>query len=195
MLAGKKYGKTYHEIITHAKEDPDFFDDEDKLLISTIASMQEKTNKGMLMRVSGKRDEQGKPLGMFAEGELLWHSNEAGTLTFTPGIALYGYENVVGSSTGFVSTTDYYENVSESFRSELDDMIMIHSYQKGAINPGFLPEQDAVSRASQCPVDNTEIPMVIKSPGGIKGLHYSVNTISQIKGMSIAESRKVFEEI
>jgi Taurine catabolism dioxygenase TauD, TfdA family len=46
-----------------------------------------------------------------------------------------------------------------------------------------------------CPVDGKEIPMVITSPGGIRGLHYSVNTVWGIKGMSKAESDKVFERI
>lgn len=191
----KKYNTNYRDIIRNSQENPDFFDDDDKLMLKTLGSMQEKTDKGMLMRVSGQRDDRGKPLGMFAEGELLWHSNEAGTLTFTPGVALYAYENVVGSSTGFLTTTDYYENVSESFRSELDEMVLIHTYQKGAINPGHLEEQELITQKVFCPVDNIEIPMVIQSPGGIKGLHYSVNTVSQIKGMTIDESRKVFEEI
>ena len=29
-----------------------------------------------------------------------------------------------------------------------------------------------------CPFPNTEIPMVIQSPAGIKGLHYSFNTVT-----------------
>jgi alpha-ketoglutarate-dependent taurine dioxygenase len=45
-----------------------------------------------------------------------------------------------------------------------------------------------------CPVPN-ELPLVIQSPAGIKGLHYSINTISGIKGMSQAESKKVFDYI
>jgi alpha-ketoglutarate-dependent taurine dioxygenase len=46
-----------------------------------------------------------------------------------------------------------------------------------------------------CPIDDTEIPMVIKSPGGITGLHYSINTAYSIKGMTKEESDQVFEEI
>jgi alpha-ketoglutarate-dependent taurine dioxygenase len=49
--------------------------------------------------------------------------------------------------------------------------------------------------ANMCPVDGTEIPIVMCSPGGIIGLHYSTNTIHSIKGMTEAESNAVFEEI
>ena len=52
-----------------------------------------------------------------------------------------------------------------------------------------------VMHANMCPEDGVEIPMVIKSPGGIKGLHYSINTIHSIKGMSKQDSEKVFAEI
>jgi len=45
-----------------------------------------KAHTGMI-RVSGKRV-NGKPIGMFADGELLWHSNESGDLAFTPAVAL-----------------------------------------------------------------------------------------------------------
>ena len=46
-----------------------------------------------------------------------------------------------------------------------------------------------------CPVDNSRIPLVIKSPGGHKGLHFSVNTIYKIEGMSDEESDKLLKHI
>lgn len=147
------------------------------------------------LRVSGKKDKDGNRLGMFAEGELLWHSNESGNLIFTPGVSLLGHACMVGSSTGFLTTTDYYENVSNSFRSELDEMILLHRFTPGAINPGLNKDQDTVMYHNMCPEDDVEIPMVIQSPAGIIGLHYSVNTVYSIKGMSKAESDAVFKEI
>lgn len=148
-----------------------------------------------LVKVTGRRNDQGQAEGMFAEGELLWHSNESGNLTFTPGVSLLAKEGVVGSATGFLTTTDWYEQQSESFRSELDDMIILHKFTPGKINPGLRPEQDFMMYKNMCPVDNVLIPLVIQSPAGIKGLHYTVNTIDQIQGMSATESQKLFERI
>jgi alpha-ketoglutarate-dependent taurine dioxygenase len=192
----KKYNVTFGECVKMAMSNSQEMEVKDRELLQTLARMQEITNDGkFVMRVSGRRDENGNPLGMFAEGELLWHSNESGNITFTPGVALLGAENVVGSSTGFVTTVDYYENVSESFRSELDDMIVVHQFTPGRINPGLRYDQDNIMNANMCPEDGVEIPMVITSPGGHRGLHYSVNTISHIQGMSVEESRKVFDKI
>jgi alpha-ketoglutarate-dependent taurine dioxygenase len=194
----KKYPQyTWSEVVKLSLTNSPEIEDIDKLRLSNIARMQEvDPNTGRhIMRVTGKRDEDGNALGMFAEGELLWHSNESGTLTFTPGVALLGAENMIGSSTGFLTTPDYYENVSNAFRSELDEMILIHCFTPGRINPGLRIEQDEVMHANMCPVDGTEIPIVMRSPGGIVGLHYSTNTIHSIKGMTEAESNAVFEEI
>jgi len=147
-----------------------------------------------LVKVSGKKSQDGAPEGLFAEGELLWHSNESGQLCFTPGVGLLGVSGVVGSATGFATTTDWYESQSESFRSELDEMIICHEFTPGRINPGLRIEQDQILYKNMCPTPQ-EIPLVIQSPGGITGLHYSVNTINTIKGMTITESQKIFDII
>jgi len=189
-------GMTWTQVVKASIADSPEIEDVDKLRLQSIARMQEHSPEGKhVMRVSGRRDENGNALGMFAEGELLWHSNESGNLAFTPGVSLLGSENMIGSSTGFLTTPDYYENVSERFRSELDEMVLIHKFTPGKINPGLRMEQDEVMHSNMCPTDGVEIPMVIQSPGGIKGLHYSINTIYSIKGMSEEDSQKVFDEI
>lgn len=192
----KKYNQQWNWLFKEAQADNPIISAEDRHRINAIAKVQYQTPNGKsFMKVSGKKDEEGNPLGMFAEGELLWHSNESGTLTFTPGVCLLGVQNMVGSATGFITTPDYYENVSNAFRSELDEMILQHRFTPGAINPGLNAEQDAIMNANMCPVDDIEIPMVINSPGGIRGLHYSTNTIYSIKGMTKEESDAVFAEI
>jgi len=195
----KKYNTTsIGELIGRSMMNDPTMDTDDKAALVEMSRMIESSTggkKSSVMRVSGRKDEQGNPLGMFAEGELLWHSNESGTLAFVPGVSLLGSENVIGSSTGFLTTVDYYENVSESFRSELDEMILVHQFTPGKINPGLRAEQDVVVHLNMCPEDGSEIPMVVQSPGGIKGLHYSINTVYSIKGMSKEDSDKVFAEI
>jgi len=184
-------GKTVSDVVQMVKEGSDEILDEHRELIENVMLIRA---PGGVQRVSGKKNKQGKPLGMFQEGELLWHSNESGNIAFTPGVALLGAENMVGSSTGFLQTADYYQSVTESFRSELDDMILIHKFMPGKINPGLNHGQDNLMKINMCPEDN-ELPMVIQSPGGIRGLHYSVNTVWGIKGMSKTDADQVFKEI
>ena len=169
--------------------------DEEKDIIrefQRVGGCNQKT--GNTLRVSGKKV-NGQRIGMFADGELLWHSNESGDIAFTPAVALLGAENMTNSATGFMVTTPYYYSVSDSFRSELDEMILIHNFMPGRINPGLNDPQDNLMYKNMCPDPDTEIPLVIESPAGIKGLHYSFNTVTGIKGMSNLEAKKVLAEI
>ena len=179
----------------------------DHIIASTEVSEEEKNiirefqrvggcnqKTGNTLRVSGKKI-NGQRIGMFADGELLWHSNESGDIAFTPAVALLGAENMTNSATGFMVTTPYYYSVSDSFRSELDEMVLIHNFVPGRINPGLNDPQDNLMYKNMCPDPDTEIPLVIESPAGIKGLHYSFNTVTGIKGMSNLEAKKVLAEI
>lgn len=172
-------------------------DDLDRKLIEAYQNIVERPHNdpASIIRVMGGRDENNNPKGMFAEGELLWHSNESGNIAGAPGVALLGLENTTKSATGFLTTVDYYENVPDSFRRELDEMVLIHNFMPGKINPGLNDEQDTLMYSNMVPHPNTEIPMVIKSPGGYTGLHYSFNTVSAIKGMSQKESDRVLKHI
>lgn len=190
-----KYNMPWDFIITLTMIDSPDISAKDRRIVKGCMSTLEQTAGGYVGRVSGGYDKDGNPLGFFAEGELDWHSNESGTLTYSPGVSLFAAKNVEGSATCFLTTTDYYESVPDSFRRELDNMILIHNFTPGKINPGLNADQDEIMNVNMCPYDGKEIPMVITSPGGIKGLHYSVNTAWSIKGMSKAESDEVFARI
>jgi alpha-ketoglutarate-dependent taurine dioxygenase len=191
----KKYNMPFDVIVTLAETNDSLLDTVDADAVNALYNTQEKTQTGYdVSKVAGGYDKQGRPKGLFAEGELQWHSNESGTLTWTPGVALLGAKGVKGSATCFMTTADWYQDQSESFRSELDDMVITHRFTPGKINPGLNKQHDAIMQANMCPKEQ-DIPMIIQSPGGIKGLHYSINTVSQVKGMTQKESNKLFAKL
>jgi hypothetical protein len=73
-------------------------------------------------------------------------------------------------------------------------MIIEHKFTPGKIAPGVPDDQDLLMHANMCPED-CDIPLVIQSPGGITGLHYSINTVSGIKNATAAESKQIFDTI
>lgn len=130
--------------------------------------------------------------GLFGSGELLWHSNESGDIAFTPGVALLGDHGMTKSATGFMVTTPYYNSLSDSMRSELDEMVLIHNFQEGKIN---VSDENNVVYKNMCPDPETEIPLVIQSPAGIKGLHFPYNTVSGSNNdRLLAEIKKDLEQ-
>ena len=46
-----------------------------------------------------------------------------------------------------------------------------------------------------CPEPDTEIPLVIQSPAGIKGFHFPNNTVTGIKGMSKSDSTRFLNDL
>jgi hypothetical protein len=108
---------------------------------------------------------------------------------------LYGKAGMVGSATGFCSSTDWYEKQSESFRSELDELVAIHSYKPYSIAPDADEGHEAVMRRNFTMDGGAEIPLVIKSPGGIKGLHFTWATVTGFSGMTKKESDKLIDKL
>jgi hypothetical protein len=145
--------------------------------------------------VSGRLDEKGKTLGTFAGASCLWHSNESGCYYFAPLVMLYGRAGMVGSATGFCSSTDWYEKQSESFRSELNELIAIHTYKPYSIAPDADEGHEAVMRRNFTMENGAEMPLVIKSPGGIKGLHFTWATVTGFVGMSKTESDALIDKL
>lgn len=187
----KKYNINSRKELQSIAKDIKGFDKEILLGLSRISETDD------VMRVSPKKDKDGNPLGMFAEGELLWHSNESTRLNFAPAVALLGQTGMTKSSTGFLQTVDWYEKQKDSFKKELDSVVMIHKFTPGKINPGLREEQDKLMKANMMEddVNESEIPLVIKSPYGYKGLHFSINTIHSVKGLNEEESKKFIDYI
>jgi alpha-ketoglutarate-dependent taurine dioxygenase len=63
------------------------------------------------------------------------------------------------------------------------------------VSPIYVEDQEGFYKNSQCPDPDSEVPLVITSPGGIKGLHMASATIDYVKGMSQQESKKLLDRI
>lgn len=185
----EKYGKKIKDLVFNNE-----LDENDKQTLMNARDWQ--VNKKLnTVRVTPKKDFRGKNIGIFGDGELKWHSNECGDIFFTPGVSLLGREFMTNSCTGFLTTPDWYEEQSESFRSQLDEMIIIHNYKPAMINPVYVETQEAFYKDNMCPDSDSKIPLVIKSPAGIKGIHLGINTFDRIEGMSKQESDQIFSYI
>ena len=189
-----KYGPELDATRPETWEKVGLSDDDRKWIEHRQYHFEESGDGRYLSRIYGGKDEQGHALGYFSDGEVFWHSNESSTLTFSPAVSLLGWSHMEGSATGFLQTVDLYESLSESFRSELAEMVMIHRYEPGRVNKNEVTDPGLAlhMRLGFCPVDGAETPMVCTAPNGRRGLHYTVNTRAEIKGMSQTDSDAMF---
>lgn len=148
-----------------------------------------------MLRVTGKRDEEGDYIGMFAEGELDWHSDRQGTGNFVPMILLNAVEGTEGTSTEFLQTADAYELLSVQWKNIIDNLVGVHRYTPGKMAPGLNASQDNILRMNMCPIDDSEVPLVCYSPGGRKGIRLSYNTLDHFKGFNKKDSDEILQFI
>jgi len=143
--------------------------------------------------VTGKKDQEGDYLGMFADGELDWHSDRQGTGNFCPCIGLMSVEGTIGTSTEFLQTADAYEKLSAGDQKFLNELIAIHSYTPGKIAPGLNKSQDNIVRMNMCPIDLSEVPVSCMSTTGRRGIRLSYNTIVGFKGYNEKDTPEIIK--
>jgi alpha-ketoglutarate-dependent taurine dioxygenase len=148
-----------------------------------------------LIRVTGKRDAAGDYIGMFAEGELDWHSDRQGTGNFVPMILLNAVEGTEGTCTEFLQTADAYSLLSTEWKNIIDNLIGVHVYVPGKMAPGLSASQDNILRLNMCPIDGSEVPLICQSPGGRQGIRLSYNTIDHFKGFNKKDSEEILQFI
>jgi len=148
-----------------------------------------------MIRVTGKKDEEGDYIGMFAEGELDWHSDRQGTGNFVPMILLQAIEGTEGTCTEFLQTADAYDTLTPEWKTIIDNLVGVHVYVPNKMAPGLNASQDNILRMNMCPIDHSEVPIVCYSPGGRKGIRLSYNTLNHFKGFDKADSDEILKFI
>lgn len=185
-----KYGKPLKQLVTQ-----NLLDEQDKNELRLARLWQIDKRRPGMIRVTGMKNSKGESLGVFDNGELLWHSNECSDPAFVPGVSLMGQQEMIGSCTGFVTTADWFESQTDSFKSELRELVTVNNYRPMSLNPVLKEEQEQFYKNNMCPIPNGELPLIIRSPGGIEGVHLPATTFDYFKGMSKEKSAKLYKHI
>jgi alpha-ketoglutarate-dependent taurine dioxygenase len=150
--------------------------------------------KGMIP-ITGKRDNEGRTLGMFADGELDWHTNgSAVTDEFKePCIALLAVSGTKNSCTEFLQTADAYSLLSNDWKNLIKELKAVHGWKDGSSTPNLNPEQLEIARLNLAPEEDVVLPVKCVSPGGIEGIYFPYNTIKGFVGYSEKDSNEIYQ--
>lgn len=84
-----------------------------------------------VLRVTGKKNENGQP-GLFGHvSELDWHANQASNKERSPIVWMYGVEGMKGSRTSFINMIEVYENLPQELKDRIKDKKCYFGYKKG----------------------------------------------------------------
>lgn len=145
--------------------------------------------------ITYKKDENGKPMGMFSNGELDWHSDQCALDDAQRVIGLQSIEASRNSQTTFLCTHDAYESMSSSMQSTVKELICKHIWKEGVCAPGLNAAQSLLVHFNMVPVDGMETKLYTETATGVSGMKIPSHSFDGFVGMSREESERLFDEI
>ena len=145
--------------------------------------------------VSFKHDEKDRPVGLFENGELNWHADQCATDDAPRIIGLQSISDTANSQTEFLCTHDAYESLSSDMKSMIKELYVEHFWFPGALAPDLSYAQQQVARYNQVVLDGSETRLYSESVTGLPGIKFPSHSFNGFVGMTVEESKKVFNEL
>ena len=179
ILAGKLTGKHWTTLA---------------LSMGYITREIDKEMNGAVLHVTYLQDERGKPKGLFAQGELDWHSDQVSYDDAQRMIALQSVSDTENSQTQFLCTHDAYESLSSDMKSMVKELYVKHKWRE-SMTPGLSPDQMQLVKYNYVPKDGVESRFYSETVTGRPGLKLTIHSFDGFVGMSKEESDKIMKEI
>jgi alpha-ketoglutarate-dependent taurine dioxygenase len=145
--------------------------------------------------VSYKKEEKGRPTGMFQNGELNWHCDQC---AFEDGQRIIGLKSVSdteNSQTQFLCTHDAFESLSSDMQSMVKELTVRHKWIDNAMAPVLNEIQSSMLRYNMVPLDGMETSLYSETSSGLSGMKIPESSFDGFVGMTKDESNKVLNEI
>lgn len=145
--------------------------------------------------VSYKKGEKDRPKGIFANGELDWHSDQCAFDDAPRVIGLQSVSDTVNSQTQFLCTHDAYESLSSDMRSMVKQLVCKHRWRDNVMAPGLNRTQTLIIHYNMVPIDGMETSLYSESATGLPGIKFPSHSFDGFAGMSREESDRIIKEL
>lgn len=145
--------------------------------------------------VSYKKDDEGRPRGIFSNGELDWHSDQCAFDDAQRIIGLQSISDTLNSQTTFLCTHDAYESLSSDMRSMVKELIVKHKWVDGVMAPGLNYLQTLLIHYNMVPLDGMETRLYSETATGLSGMKIPSHSFDGFVGMSKEESNKIMKQL
>jgi alpha-ketoglutarate-dependent taurine dioxygenase len=145
--------------------------------------------------VSYKKDDRGRPAGIFQNGELDWHSDQCATDDGQRIIGLQSVSDTDRSQTQFLCTHDAYESLSSDMKSMVKELYVRHKWRDYVMAPGLDDVQTLLIHYNMVPLDGMETRLYHETAIGLSGIKMPSHSYDGFVGMSRKESDRVLKEL
>jgi alpha-ketoglutarate-dependent taurine dioxygenase len=141
--------------------------------------------------VSYKKDDKNRPQGLFANGELDWHSDQCAFDDAQRIIGLQSVSDTENSQTTFLCTHDAYEGLSSDMKSMVKELYVKHKWRDNVMAPGLNKVQTLLIHYNMVPLNGMETRLYSETLTGLTGMKLPTHSFDGFVGMSLAESNRV----
>ena len=145
--------------------------------------------------VSYKKGQKGRPIGMFQNGELDWHSDQCAFDDGQRVAALQSISDSENSQTQFLCTHDAYESLSSDMQSMVKELVVKHKWVDHVMAPGLNEIQTLLIHYNMVPLDGMETSLYSETASGLTGMKIPSHSFDGFVGLSREESDRIMEEI
>lgn len=144
-----------------------------------------------MTRVSYAKNKRGKPVGLFTNGELDWHSDQQASYAAQRVIGLSSLLGTRNSQTTFLCTAPVYDALNCEDKTMFDELISVWEWDGGSMSEEIIPSQLDIVRANMVPVDGMECPLIDQTASGRKGFKFPSHCFKRFRDVSVDESIKI----
>lgn len=180
VLSGKLQGRHWREML---------------LNLGYVNKSIDKDISPAVTLVSYRKDDKGRPIGLFPNGELDWHSDQNALDDAPRTIGLMSLSDSANSKTQFLCTHDAYEGLSSDMQSTVKELICRHQWIDNLVAPGLDRVQASLVRYNMIPLDGMETKLYSESATGLPGIKFPSHSFNGFVGMSKEESNKIIAEL
>jgi alpha-ketoglutarate-dependent taurine dioxygenase len=145
--------------------------------------------------ITYRKDDKNRPMGMFTNGELDWHSDQCAFDDAPRVIGLQSISDTADSQTTFLCTHDAYQSLSSDMQSMVKELVCRHKWRDGVMAPGLNETQTLIIHYNMVPIDGMETRLYSENAMGLPGIKLPSHSFDGFVGMSQAESYRVFREL
>ena len=145
--------------------------------------------------VSYKTDDKNRPKGLFANGELDWHSDQCAFDDAQRIIGLQSISDTANSQTTFLCTHDAYEGLSSDMKSMVKELYVKHKWRDNVMAPGLNKTQTLLIHYNMVPLDGMETCLYSETLTGLTGMKIPSHSYDGFVGMNRAESDGIIAEL
>lgn len=148
-----------------------------------------------ISNITYRKDDKERPMGMFTNGELDWHSDQCALDDAPRVIGLQSVSDSANSQTTFLCTHDAYDSMSSDMRSMIKELVCRHRWRDGVMAPGLNATQTLIIHYNMVPLDGMETRLYSENAAGLPGIKMPSHSFDGFVGMSREESTKLFQEL